>query len=381
MHDTGAFGAALDALTARARREVDEGLLPSCQWALAHGGEVIAGETVGEAPAGDRSRYVIYSCTKAVVAAAVWQLLAEGSVALDDRVADHIPEFSTLGKDVITVEQVLLHTAGFPHAPMRPAEWASRSGRLAAFERWRLNWEPGSRFEYHATSAHWVLAELLERVDGEDFRAAVHRRVIDRLGLTDLRLGVSAGDAVTVARPANVGQPPTAAEWQAALGVEGFDLGEVTDEALLVLARPEALEAGVPGGGAVSTAADLARFYQALLHDPAGLWDPDVLADATGNVRNTFPDQQTGVPANRALSIVIAGDDGQAAMRGFGHTTSPKAFGHGGAGGQIAWADPETGLSFVWLTDGLDRHLLRQWRRTAGIASRAGEVGRTLAVS
>lgn len=148
-----------------------------------------------------------------------------------------------------------------------------------------------------------------------------------------------------------------------------------------MLARPEALEAGVPGGGAVSTAADLARFYQALLHDPAGLWDPDVLADATGNVRNTFPDQQTGVPANRALSIVIAGDDGQAAMRGFGHTTSPKAFGHGGAGGQIAWADPETGLSFVWLTDGLDRHLLRQWRRTAGIASRAGEVGRTLAVS
>ena len=82
-----------------------------------------------------------------------------------------------------------------------------------------------------------------------------------------------------------------------------------------------------------------------------------MLADATGNVRNTFPDPQTGVPANRALSIVVAGDDGKAAMRGFGHTVSPAAFGHDGAGGQIAWADPESGVSFVWLTNGLDRHL------------------------
>jgi CubicO group peptidase (beta-lactamase class C family) len=129
----------------------------------------------------------------------------------------------------------------------------------------------------------------------------------------------------------------------------------------------------------VSTAADLATFYQALLHDPAGLWDPAVLADATGNVRNHLPDRQTGVPANRALSIVLAGDDGRAAFRGFGHTSSARAFGHGGAGGQIAWADPETGISFAWLTDGLDSHLLRQWRRTAGIASRAGTLGRSLA--
>jgi CubicO group peptidase (beta-lactamase class C family) len=54
-----------------------------------------------------------------------------------------------------------------------------------------------------------------------------------------------------------------------------------------------------------------------------------------------------------------------------GKTVSPRAFGHNGAGGQIAWADPETGLSFCYLTNGLDQHELRQWRRTTGIASRA----------
>jgi CubicO group peptidase (beta-lactamase class C family) len=366
---------AIEILAARARKEVDDGLLPSCQWAVARDGEVIAGETVGDVPAGDDTRYVIYSCTKAVTASAFWQLLAEGSVALTDRVVDHVPEFGSNGKDIITVEQVLLHTAGFPAAPLGPRSWGTREGRLEAFARWRLNWEPGSRFEYHPTSAHWVLAEILERVDGIDFREAIARRVLAPNGLDRLSVGVPEDEQGDVARPVNVGEPPTPAEWEAVLGVPGFDLGEVTDEALLLLSEPGGIAAGVPGGGGVSTAADLARFYQALLHDPKGVWDPAILADATGHVRNSFPDPQTGVPANRALSIVVAGDDGQAHMRGFGHSTSPSAFGHGGAGGQIAWADPESGLSFAWCTNGLDRHLLRQWRRTSSIASKAGAIG------
>ena len=366
--------AALDALRERARREVDAGLLPGCQWALALDGEVIAGETVGDVPAGDASRFVIYSATKAVVASAIWQLLAEGSLALDQKVVELIPEFGTNGKDVITVEQVLLHTSGFPHAPLSVKAAQSREARLEAFGRWRLNWEPGSQFEYHATSAHWVLAELLERVDGVDYRVAVRRRVLEPLGLRRLALGVPEAEQGDVAIPFSTGEPPTSAEWEEVLGIPGFDVGEVTDAALESVGTPEGLAVGVPGGGAVSDAADLALFYQALLRNDQGLWDQAVLADAVGNVRNTFPDPQTGVPANRALSIVVAGDDGKAAMRGMGHTWSPQAFGHDGAGGQLAIADPASGASFCWFTNGLDRHLLRQWRRAAGIASKAGVV-------
>ena len=66
-------------------REIDDGLLPSCQLALAHDGEVIVERHTSAMPADDASRYVIFSCTKAVVASAVWQLLAEGSLCLDDR--------------------------------------------------------------------------------------------------------------------------------------------------------------------------------------------------------------------------------------------------------------------------------------------------------
>ncbi len=36
-------------------------------------------------------------------------------------------------------------------------------------------------------------------------------------------------------------------------------------------------------------AADLALYYQAILHNPGEMWRPDVLADVTGRVRNTLP--------------------------------------------------------------------------------------------
>jgi CubicO group peptidase (beta-lactamase class C family) len=58
-------------------------------------------------------------------------------------------------------------------------------------------------------------------------------------------------------------------------------------------------------------------------------------------------------------------------MRGFGHTQSAGTFGHNGAAGQLAWADPESGLSFCYLTNGRDLHPIREARRSVGISSRA----------
>ena len=367
---------AVDALVQRAHREVDDGLLPSCQLAVAHEGEIVEAVTLGDAPRGDATRYTIYSATKAVVASAVWQLLAEGAIALEDRVADHIPEFGTNGKEVVTVEQVLLHTAGFPHAPLGPPQWDTREGRLQAFSKWRLNWEPGTRHEYHATTAHWVLAELLARADGCEHTESVRRRVLEPLELESLALGVPLEQQGDIARVAHVGEMPTPEEFEAVLGVPGFDVGEVTDEALESFNRPDVIAVGVPGGGAVSTASDLALFYQGLLHNPGRLWDPRWLTLATSDVRNTFPDPLLGVPANRAIGVVVYGDDGNGPRRGFGHGNSASTFGHNGAGGQLAWADPDTGVSFAYVTNGLDRHVIRQWRRDIGINSRAAAVGR-----
>ena len=109
--------------------------------------------------------------------------MGEGAIDVTRRVAEVIPEFGANGKDAITIEQVMLHTSGFPRAPFAPLEWDDRDRRLARFANWRCNWEPGTRFEYHPTSAHWVLAELIERVTGSDFRDFVRTRVIEPLRL------------------------------------------------------------------------------------------------------------------------------------------------------------------------------------------------------
>lgn len=353
------------ALLARARQEVDAGLLPSCQVALARHGRIGVFETIGDAA--PDSRYVIYSATKAFVAGAFWLLLQEGRIALDTRIADVIPEFATNGKDVVTVEQVLLHTSGFPYAPLGPPQWATREGRLEAFARWRLTWEPGTRFEYHATTAHWVLVELIERITGRDHREHLRTEILDPLGLTDFELGVAPARLGDVNRPRGVGAPPTADELEAALGIREMPPGSISTEFLVALGTDENLAVGVPGGGGVATAREVVRYYQALLD--GGPWSDATRHAFTAEVRLTLPDLM-GVPASRSLGLVIQGSDDKAFMR-HGRTCGPRTFGHAGAGGQIAWADPDSGISFCYLTNGLDEHVLRQWRRSAALSNRA----------
>jgi CubicO group peptidase (beta-lactamase class C family) len=302
----------------------------------------------------------------------VWILIGEGALDISRRVAELVPEFAPNGKDVITIEQVLLHTSGFPHAPFVATDWDDRDKRFARFEQWRCNWEPGSRFEYHPTSAHWVLAELIERVTGGDFRDFVRTRIIEPLGLADLELGAPLEHQANIEDLVLTGEGATPEELQAVLGVTSLPVTEVTPDALMSFNGSRLRQIGVPGAGGVSSAADLALYYQALLHNPVGTWKPDVLADVTSNVRNRFPDY-LGTPANRTIGLVVAGDDGKSNLRGMGYTVSPSAFGHNGAGGQIAWADPATGISFCYLTNGLDQHQLREWRRTTAIASRAAK--------
>lgn len=357
----------VDELLVRVRREVEEGLLPSCQLAIGHNGHIVVSATMGDAS--PDSRYCIFSATKPFVASAMWQLLAEGSLTLDTRVAEVIEGFGENGKDAVTVEQVMLHTSGFPHAPMGPPAWSERASRRQRMSAWRLNHPPGEVFEYHPTSAHWVLAELIETVTGNDYRDEIQRRVTDPLGLPRI-VGIPADQQDGLRDLVVVGEHATPDELEAAFGVRELPATEVTDEAVKAFDRPEVRELGVPGGGGFARAVDLALFYQHLLHDPLGLWDPEWRRRGTAEVVNRLPDPM-GVPANRALGLILAGDDGLSHVRGFGRTVSPGTFGHNGAGGQLAWADPVSGLSLAYVTDGYDVHEVRQPRRGTAISSLA----------
>ncbi len=357
---------AIARLVARAQRDIDEGLLPSAQIALALDGEVILDETLGDAT--PESRFCVFSATKPFVAGACWLLIQDGLLDVSKRVVDYIPEFGTNGKDVVTVEQVMLHQSGFPAAPLGPPKWATTEGRLEAFGKWRLQWEPGTKFEYHPTSAHWVLAELIDRLSGADYRDVIADRITTPIGLPRV-LGIT--EPISVRMPHSVGGVATADELEEIFGVRELPATEVTTDVVSYLGTPEAMAVGLPGGGGVMRARDLVVYYQELLHNGHGIWDATILDDVRTNVRSRLPDAMTGVPAARTLGLVTAGDDGLATMRGFGKNNSPGTFGHNGAFGQVAWADPETGLSFAYVTDGLDEHVIRQGKRGVALSSLA----------
>jgi CubicO group peptidase (beta-lactamase class C family) len=358
-------------LAQRVREEVDDGLLPSAQVAVAREGRVGLFETFGEAD--NDTMYCVFSSTKAVTSAAAWLLIAEGKLDVAERVADIVPEFGTNGKEVVTVEQLFLHSAGFPSAPFRPLEWDDRDARFARFSRWRLNWTPGSRFEYHPTSSMWVIAEIVERRSGKDFRVFIRERIIEPLGLTDLYVGLPAEENHRVSELVHVGDGLTSEDY-ARLGVPEPPVTEVTEEAILTFNRPEFRAVGVPGGGGFATAAGLALFYQGLLHGGAlggpVVWTEETLAMGLEVRSGDLVDPLYGRLVNRALGVVVSGGADRN-FRGFGHRNSPSAFGHGGAGGQIAWADPATGISIGYCTNGHDRNPLRLGRRGVAISNRA----------
>ena len=361
----------LASLVARARQEVDEGLLSAAQVALAKDGRLVCFETFGDAD--NNSLFCIFSATKAITSAAAWLLIQEGKLDTSRKVIDVIPEFGSHGKDAVVIEQLFTHTSGFPSAPFRPTDWFDHKRRLERFEQWKLNWPVGDRFEYHPTSSMWVIAEIIERLSGRPYDAFVRERIAEPLGLPDLWVGLPVTEHNRVVDCCHTGDPLTSEDY-ARLGVPEPPITEVTEEAILSFNRSEIRQVPTPGGGGIMSAAELALLYQALISGKSitgeTLWTRETLAMARKVISQGYVDLLTGVPVSRALGVVVAGDK-RRNLRGFGHTNSESAFGHGGAGGQIAWGDPGTGISLGYCTNAHDRNPIRMGRRGVSISNRA----------
>ena len=359
-------------LLVRVQKEVKEGLLPSAQVALARDGKVGIFESYGSAK--PESLTCIFSATKAITSAAAWILIQDGKLDESEIVTDIIPEFGTNEKEGITVQQLFTHTAGFPSAPFAPLDWMEKDKRYGRFSKWRLNWEPGTRYEYHPSSSMWVIAEIIERRSGQGYTEFVKQNVTGALGLSNLIVGLSEEEGKRALDVAHSGDPLTSEDY-AKMGIPEPPVTEVTEEALLNFNRDEVRAVGVPGGGGYANAHDLALFYQALLHgalEGKKLWSESTMESVrrvrTGDLRDPLFRQL----ANRGLGIIISGDENRN-FRGFGKTNSSETFGHNGAGGQIAWVDPKSGLSLAYLTSGHDRNNVRQGKRGVAISSIAAE--------
>ena len=375
--DVGVDSEKLAAVMQRVREEVDGGLLPSAQIAVAREGRLALFETVGAAT--NDSLYCVFSSTKAITSAAAWLLIEAGDLSVEEEGGRHrsgVRYQRQGGRD---------RRAAFPAtrraSRMRrsaPPDWLDADRRLARFAQWRLNWEPGSRFEYHPSSSMWVVAEIIERRTGRAFTEFVRTEVAAPLGLDDLHVGLPAEQNPRVTEIEHCGDPMTGDDY-ARLGIPEPPVTEVTEDAILSFNQAEVRAVGVPGGGGIMSAAELALFYQALIHGGSlggrRVWQNSTLEMARAVRSGDHRDPLSGVPVNRALGIVVAGESFRN-FRGFGHANSPLAFGHGGAGGQIAWADPESGISIGYCTNGHDRNPMRLGRRGVSISNRMATAAR-----
>lgn len=343
-------------LRSRLDHDVQKGLVHGAQLAIAVDGDLALVDHVAAASPGQVTP--LYSASKVLPVLATWRLIGDGALTYETKVADVLPWFTGGGKDDITVDHLLLHTAGLPRAPLGPVDWGDAERRRAKMASWYVTSTPGAEFAYHATSAAWIQSELLTALCDTDHVTAIHRLVTEPLGLPSF-FGIDdtihdVADLVLVAD-----------------GEVNVDLGEATLGALLRFNEHEVRRVGVPGAGAYATAADVAMLYQGVLRNPGGLWDESVLADGIGTVRVTDEDPLRAAPANRTRGFMLAGDDGLSPRRGLPVDAGPKTFGHDGAGGQVAWADPETGISVAFLPAGIDPDIVRLTRRSVSVSTRA----------
>ncbi|MDO8390751.1 MAG: serine hydrolase domain-containing protein [Actinomycetota bacterium] len=348
-------------LTDRIRLDLANGEITAAQVAVGLHGAVVVFEAFGTATTHDR--FVVFSATKPLTAMALLPHFADGTLQLTAPVAAYLPEFGHHGKGDVTVLQLLTMQGGFPQAPIEPDRWGTSAGRRAQFAEWPLAWPAGTRTEYHPVAAHWVIAELLQALNGRNYLDVVNDRVFQPAGVGPL-LGPEVSTAVTVR--AHGTYPPDTADLVATFGRPDLvPISTIGPDALLTMNIRSVQTAGIPGGGAIARADEMALVYQQFLHNRGGALPDDWLADALSTVRNGSINVSDGVPANRTIAGYVSGHDGYHLHRWM--PPAPRAFGHTGAGGQLCWVDPASGLSFSFLNDTLHQDPRVEFRRAAAL--------------
>jgi CubicO group peptidase (beta-lactamase class C family) len=69
----------------------------------------------------------------------------------------------------------------------------------------------------------------------------------------------------------------------------------------------------------------------------------------TRNFTSDRIDGNMGMPMHRGLGPHLRGFT--PSIRGLGSIASPRTFGHGGVGSSYCWGDPDSGLSFAYLSN------------------------------
>ncbi len=312
---------------------------------------------------------LVYSTSKGLAAITVALARSRGLLEFDAPVSTYWPEFAQNGKERVTVRQLLAHQAGLCaiDEPVSAATLADLDGLAGVLARQRPAWEPGTRQGYHALSLGWYEGELIRRVDPQhrSLGRFFAEEVAEPLGLEfyfglppgipSERVAAIKGGGVIDALLHPLGMP--AAMLAAFLSRSSLTSRVFANPKLRSTAgldTPEYRAVENPAGGGIGLVRSVAKAYSELATGGVTLGlSADTLAELSAPPRPptvVTRDQVLLTDASFALGFARPGP-------GFSFGSSPRAFGHPGAGGSFAFADPDVGLSFAYAPNRLGHHL------------------------
>ncbi|MER6029334.1 serine hydrolase domain-containing protein [Streptomyces sp. NPDC001851] len=324
----------------------------------------------GTAPWEPGTAQIVRSATKGVAAAALLLLHQRGELDLDAPVGAYWPEYKAAGKEHTRVRHLLAHRAGVPvlDRPLTPAEAADPDLGAAAVAAQAPVWEPGTDHGYHAQTYSWLTGELIRRITGRPVGEWIAHEIAGPVG-ADLWLGLPESQHARVGRVGPVEAPEAAGGLKTrpkrAMAEAYADPDSLTRRAFAAITPlpdendPAYRTAALPASNGIATADGLARFYASLIGDVDG--GTRLFTPATGALART---EQSAGPDR----VLVAGT-----RFGLGHMLhgaaspllSPGSFGHPGRGGALAFADPETGIAFGYVTNGFRKSVTADPRAQA----------------
>ena len=320
-------------------------------------------DATGERPYDDSTLQLMFSTTKGLVAIAVAMCVERGLLDYQEKVATYWPDFAAKGKGDATVAQLLSHQCGLiaPDAEVTLSDaldWKTITAMLADTA---PDWPIGSGHGYHALTFGWLAGELIRRTDGRSPGQFLADEIAAPLGI-DLWIGLpeSLEPRVSpiIARPLNQvsDDPAVQAMLEMFLGP-----GTRGGRALFlngvfavndVFNHREVHAAEVPAANGIGTAAALAKVYAATLNAVDGV---RLLTDETRDrARVTItargePDLCLVMPTTFGMGFMTHGM--------FTPYSGPGSFGHSGAGGSNAFAQPERQLAVAYLMNKMAANL------------------------
>lgn len=294
------------------------------------------------------SLFSSFSTTKGVAATALHILADRGVIDYSAPVAKYWPAFGKNGKEQITVAQAMSHQGGMHAMPATPEgcrELLDWEAGLRYIEDATPAWEPGTATGYHAVTYGWIAGGIIQHASGRHIQDVVEKEIARPLGVSgEMYIGIPDGVEERLAS-LKTADPPAADSPMAQVPKDHDFFKAMPPNMGWNFNDMEVRKACVPSANGHFTANALARMYGALANggaiDGVRLVSPERIALMSA-IQVDSPDRVLMMPMRKSIGYFNGGK-----MMGMHGATGPRetAFGHPGAGGSIAFADPEAGLS------------------------------------